>query len=74
MDKHSRWVRRRIECPEGRGKHELLVELHDDAGKEVVRAISCDNSALEDFAGGDCEWSCWDEASEDSVCKDEVGS
>ena len=65
MGKHSRWTRRRIECPEGRGSHELLFELHDDAGKEVGRAISCDNPNLEDFTGGDCEWSCWEAVSEE---------
>jgi len=55
MGKHSRWVRHHVECPEGRCQHELLVELHDDAGKEVVRAISCDNPDLEDFAGYSCQ-------------------
>ena len=65
MGKYSRWVRRQIECPEGRGKHELLVELHDEAGKEVVKAISCDNPHLEDFAGDDCECSCWEEVAEE---------
>ena len=65
MSKHARWVRRHIECLEGRGKHELMVELHDEGGKEVVRAISCDNPYLEDSAGGDCEWSCWEEVSEE---------
>ena len=47
MDKHSRRVRRRIECPEGSGNHELLVKLLDGGGKEAVRAISCDNPDLE---------------------------
>ena len=65
MDKQSRWLRRHIECPEGKGKHDLLIELHDDRGKEVVSAISCDNPLLEDFAGGDCEWSCWEEVTEE---------
>jgi hypothetical protein len=44
-----------MECPWGSGKQYLLLELHDGGGKEVVRAISCDNPNLEDFAGGDCE-------------------
>lgn len=74
MDINSRWVRRQIECPEGRGKHELLVELDEDGRREVVRAISCDNPYLEDFAGGGCQWSCWEEVTEDSGCRDEVGS
>ena len=64
MGEQSRWVRRQIECPEGKGEHDLLIALHDEGGKEVVRAISCDNPDLEDFAGGDCEWSCWEEVSE----------
>jgi len=40
MGKHSRWIRRHIECSDGKGKHELLVELRDEDGKEVVKAIS----------------------------------
>ena len=64
MGGQSRWVRRNIECPEGKGEQDLLIELHDDRGIEVVRAISCDNPLLEDFAGDDCEWSCWEEVSE----------
>jgi hypothetical protein len=64
MSKQSRWVRRNIECPEGKGEHDLLIASHDESGKEVVKAISCDNPDLEDFAGGDCEWSCWEEVFE----------
>ena len=65
MGKQSRWVKRRIECPEGKGENDLLIELNDDRGIEVVRAISCDNPLLEDFAGGDCGWSCWQEVREE---------
>ena len=64
MGKRSTWVKRHIECPEGKGKHELLVELRDESGKEVVNAISCGNPYLQDLGGGDCQWACWEEVSE----------
>ena len=65
MGKQSRWVKRHIECPEGKGENDLLIEFQDDRGKEVVRAISCHNPLLEDFAGGTCGWSCWQEVREE---------
>ncbi|NIO10731.1 MAG: hypothetical protein GTO40_23115 [Deltaproteobacteria bacterium] len=65
MAEKSRWVTRQIECPEERGKSELLVELRNESGKEVVNAISCDNPYLQDIDGGDCEWSCWQEVSKE---------
>jgi len=64
MVKKSRWVKLQIECPEGRGKHELLVELRAESGKEGVNSISCNNLYLRDLSGGDCQWSCWEQVSE----------
>jgi hypothetical protein len=60
MDRKSKWVRRRIKCPEVGRDADLLVELLEENGAEVVNSISCDNPRLADLDNWDCEWSCWD--------------
>jgi hypothetical protein len=67
MKKRSRWVKCRMTCPEGKGKGHLFVQWQTEGGKEVVNSIRCDNVYLTDFAGGDCQWSCWDKVSQEEL-------
>jgi hypothetical protein len=55
----SRWEKRDITCPEGKGEGHLLVEWKQKRGKPVIESISCDNASLKDLSGTDCKWSCW---------------
>jgi hypothetical protein len=58
-------VIQQLECPIGKGKPSLLVEWETDKGKKVLRSISCDNPALADYSGEDCDWQCWEKVSRD---------
>jgi hypothetical protein len=64
MESGSRWVKRRVQCPQDMRPSYLLVEYRmEDDGKETLRSMSCDNPYLRDYGGGDCEWSCWEKIS-----------
>ncbi len=59
MERHSRWVRREMTCPEERGHSELLLEYRLERRRQILNSISCNNPYLKDLSGGDCGWSCW---------------
>ena len=59
MERHSRWERREMTCPEDRGPAKLLLEYRLDRRKQTLNSISCNNQYLKDLGGGDCGWSCW---------------
>jgi hypothetical protein len=61
----SRWARRLIKCPEGRGESALFVEWRLEKDGEVVNSVSCNNLQLIDLSGSDCQWSCWEKISLD---------
>jgi len=68
MESQSRWVKRKIQCPQDMRPSYLLMEYHmGDDGKETLRSVSCDNPYLRDYGGGDCEWSCWERTSADKA-------
>ncbi len=60
----SGWVRKRIECPEGLGLTELLVEWQAAGHEKTVNGITCKNPGLRDLSGRECRWSCWDSLAE----------
>ncbi|MBW1895474.1 MAG: hypothetical protein JRI47_00295 [Deltaproteobacteria bacterium] len=61
MAKQSRWVRREMTCPEGKGDTTLCLEWSFQQGRETLNSISCSNICLKDVSGADCEWKCWEE-------------
>jgi hypothetical protein len=60
MSQQSRWVRMAMSCPEGRGENMLLTEWHVKGEEAALHGVSCNNSHLKDYGGGDCQWSCWE--------------
>jgi len=60
MGEQSKWVKRRMACPEGMGESKLLLEWRVEPGREVLNSIRCNNYRLRDLSGEDCEWSCWE--------------
>jgi len=64
MNQKSRWVTKKIKCPEVKRDAELLVELQEENGEDVVKSINCDNPRLADLDNWDCQWSCWDKVDE----------
>jgi hypothetical protein len=64
MARQSRWVRRKMRCPEGKGDTTLCLEWSSERGKEVLNSIRCNNICLKDLSGGDCKWSCWEKATQ----------
>lgn len=58
MGERSRWVVRRMKCPEERGETRVLLEWGAEKGKKVLRSISCSNPILTHYSGEDCEWRC----------------
>jgi hypothetical protein len=65
MRQQSRWAKRLMKCPEGRGESALLVEWRLKKDGEVVNSVSCNNLQLIDLSGRDCQWSCWEKISLD---------
>ena len=65
MKGKSRWVTRKMKCPEGRGEASLLVEWHTEKGVKLLRSVSCDNPQLMDYGGEDCAWQCEKKLSKD---------
>lgn len=59
MAKQSRWVKCRLECPEGMGETELFIEWHAEGEEELLNGITCNNAKLRDLSGRECRWSCW---------------
>lgn len=63
MTDKSKWVRRKIKCPEENREANLLIEWRVEKGKKVLTGISCDNPKLSDLDNWDCKWSCWEKIS-----------
>jgi hypothetical protein len=61
MAKRSRWVKREMTCPEGKGETTLCLEWSFQQGTEILNSISCTNICLKDVSGHDCQWACWQE-------------
>lgn len=58
MEGRSRWVTRRMECPEGQGESTVLLEWKTRRGKKVLHSITCFNPELMHYCGRDCAWQC----------------
>ena len=58
MKQASQWSIRKRECPDGRGKAELLLEWKVEKGRKALHSISCDSPQLADYSGIDCRWGC----------------
>ncbi len=58
MKQKSQWSVRRLACPEGSSRRELLIEWTVEKGKKVLRSVSCDSSELSHYSGSDCKWVC----------------
>jgi hypothetical protein len=54
------WVKKQMNCPEGRGETELFAEWRHERGVDTLNSICCNNPLLRDLSGTDCRWSCWD--------------
>lgn len=39
MSKQYRWIMNHIECPDEKGRQELLIELQDEGGKKIVKVL-----------------------------------
>ncbi|NWF57227.1 MAG: hypothetical protein HXY45_20815 [Syntrophaceae bacterium] len=63
MKQPSQWSIRKRQCPEGRGKTDLLLEWKVEKGRKVLHSISCDNPHLADYSGADCRWACLEKIS-----------
>jgi hypothetical protein len=63
MKQASQWSIRKRQCPEGRGKAELLLEWKVEKGRKVLHSISCDNPQLADYSGVECQWCCLEKVS-----------
>ena len=64
MTERSKWITRKMKCPEGDYKAELLVELWQEEGDEMVKSIHCNNPRLSGLDNWDCRWSCWEKIQE----------
>ena len=58
MKQTSQWSIRKRQCPEGRGKTDLLLEWKAEKGRKVLHSICCDNPQLTYYSGMDCQWGC----------------
>jgi hypothetical protein len=58
MKQSSKWNLRPMQCPEGRGKAELLLEWEVEKGRRILRSVSCDHPQLTHYSGTDCKWFC----------------
>lgn len=65
MRQQSRWARRFMKCPEGRGESHLFLQWRLKKGGEILNSVSCDNLHLRDLSGSDCQWSCWEKISKE---------
>ena len=65
MTKKSKYFRHEITCPEKGEKTVLLSEWHAEGDQKVLNGIRCDNVQLKDLSGKDCQWTCWEEISEE---------
>jgi hypothetical protein len=63
MAQKSRWVVRRMACPEERGESRVLLEYQVERGKKVLKSISCDHPMLKHYSGEDCQWLCLEKIS-----------
>ncbi len=50
-----------MECPEGRGTTEFLLEWGTEGDRDTLNGAYCNNPALRDLSGTECQWSCWEE-------------
>lgn len=60
MVKKSSRETRQVKCPEEDRMASLLLEWHDEKGKQVLNSVVCDNPRLRDLDNWECEWSCWE--------------
>jgi len=58
MKQTSKWSTRKMKCPEGRGKVELLLEWEAEKGRKILCSVSCDHPQLIHYSGTDCKWFC----------------
>ena len=58
MKQASKWNLRPMQCPEGKGKVELLLEWKVEKGRKILRSVSCDHPELSHYSGTDCKWFC----------------
>ena len=58
MRQASKWSVRQMECPEGKGRAELLMEWQVEKGRKVLCSVSCNNPHLAGYGGVDCRWCC----------------
>ena len=63
MKQASQWSTRKMKCPEGRGKAELLLEWKVERGGKVLCSASCDDPRLTCYSGTDCQWLCLEKIS-----------
>jgi hypothetical protein len=63
MKQASQWSIRKRQCPEGRGKAELLLEWKVEKGRKILHSISCDNPQLADYSVVECQWCCLEKVS-----------
>ena len=61
MMQETRWIKYKMECPEGMGTADLFSEWRVKKNGDVLNGICCDNLELKDLSGSDCQWSCWEE-------------
>jgi hypothetical protein len=63
MKHTSKWNVRQMECPEGKGLAELLLEWKVEKGKKILCSVSCDSPQLTDYSGVECRWCCLEKLS-----------
>lgn len=66
MPETTRLGRLKLECPEGNGETELLLEWAVEGDRDVLNSAYCKNPLLSDLSGSPCEWSCWENLIEES--------
>ena len=62
MAAKSRWIKRTMKCPEGDYEAELLIEVREKDGIEVLNSVQCNNPKFRGLDNWDCRWSCWEKA------------
>jgi hypothetical protein len=63
MKQSSKWNLRAMQCPEGKGKTELLLEWQMVKGRKILCSASCDHPHLAYYSGPDCKWFCLEKIS-----------
>jgi len=58
MKQSSKWNLRPMQCPEGKGKTELLLEWRVEKGRKILCSASCNHLQLTHYSGTDCKWVC----------------